>query len=74
MRAATAPSAEAMTAPARAGFASKFVRQARQLHPDASEDEITRVAAHLRAAHFAALGKASAAARRAARVYRSAGS
>ncbi|MEX5631925.1 hypothetical protein [Parafrankia sp. FMc2] len=68
LRAATAPSLEAMTAPARKGFESKFVKRARELHPDASPDVIARVADNLRRAHFAALGKASAAARRRSRA------
>lgn len=66
MRAAKAPSAESISAPARSAFLSSFTRKAMELNPGASAEEVARIAAHLRKAHFAALGRASAAARRTA--------
>ncbi|MDX3074579.1 hypothetical protein [Streptomyces sp. MI02-7b] len=55
----------ARTAPARAAANEKFVKQAREMHPDASDERIAQVAEHLRKAHFIRLGRASGAARRA---------
>lgn len=53
------------TAKARAAATSRFVQEARKLHPNASEEAIERSAEHLRKAHFARLGMASGRARRA---------
>lgn len=54
----------ARTAKARAAAESKFVTQAREIHPDGSDEVIARAAEHLRKAHFARMGLKSAAARR----------
>ncbi|MGW5333611.1 hypothetical protein [Streptomyces bauhiniae] len=53
------------TAKARAAANGRFERQARELHPNATDDQIARVAGHLRSAHFKRLALASAKARRA---------
>jgi hypothetical protein len=53
------------TAKARAAAVGRFEKQARELHPAASDEQIARVAEHLRKAHFAAMALASAKARRA---------
>jgi hypothetical protein len=53
------------TAKARAAANARFEAKARELHPDATDEQIARVAEHLRKAHFAALALASAKARRA---------
>ncbi|MEV6105752.1 hypothetical protein AB0M28_13695 [Streptomyces sp. NPDC051940] len=52
------------TAPARAAANTKFVTQAREMHPDATEEQIARAAEHLRKSHFARMALASVAARR----------
>jgi predicted negative regulator of RcsB-dependent stress response len=52
------------TAKARAAANERFVKAARELHPDATEEQIARVAEHLRKAHYARMGMASAAKRR----------
>ncbi|MEW2518117.1 hypothetical protein [Actinacidiphila alni] len=54
----------ARTAKARAAAEGRFVKQARELHPDASEEQIARAAEHLRKAHFIRMGLASAKKRR----------
>lgn len=54
----------ARTAKARAAAASKFEAQARELHPDGDDELIRRTAEHLRKAHYARMGMASAAKRR----------
>ncbi|MFF7534916.1 hypothetical protein ACIP6Q_39265 [Streptomyces bobili] len=53
------------TAKARAAAAGRFEKKARELHPDATDEQIIRVAEHLRKAHFSAMALKSAAARRA---------
>lgn len=53
------------TAKARAVANGRFEQQARELHPDATDEQIDRVAAHLRSAHFSRLALQAAAARRA---------
>lgn len=53
------------TAPARSAADARFERQARALHPNASDDRIDQVASHLRSAYFRRLALASAKARRA---------
>lgn len=53
------------TAKARAAANGRFEREARELHPDATDEQIARVASHLRSAHFKRLALASAKARRA---------
>jgi len=55
----------ARTAKARKAADDRFVRQARELHPEATEEQIARAAEHLRKAHFTRMGLASARARRA---------
>jgi len=52
------------TAKARAAANGRFEKQARELHPDASDEQIARVAEHLKSAHFKRLALASAKARR----------
>lgn len=54
----------ARTEKARAAAASKFVVQARELHPDGDDELIARTAEHLKKAHYARMGMASAAKRR----------
>ncbi|MFI1467597.1 hypothetical protein [Streptomyces wuyuanensis] len=49
----------------RASHHTRFLVQARELHPDATEAEIEKVAESLRKAHYTALGLKSAASRRA---------
>jgi len=58
------PDPTSRTAKARAAAAGRFVKQARELHPDGSDEQIARVAEQLRKAHFARMGLASAAKRR----------
>jgi len=52
-----------LTAAGRAAFLSRFMAQARELHPDADEAELQRVAAELKRAHFLRLAAASSRAR-----------
>lgn len=44
----------------------RFEKQAREKHPDATDEQIVRVARHLKSAYFQRLALASAKARRAA--------
>jgi len=53
------------TAKARSAANGRFERLAREKHPDATDEQIARVAEHLRKAHFKAMGLKSAMARRA---------
>ncbi|MFD3929728.1 hypothetical protein [Streptomyces sp. NPDC058614] len=53
------------TAKARAAANGRFEKQARDLHPDATDEQIARVAEHLKSAHFRRLALASSRARRA---------
>jgi len=53
------------TAKARSAANGRFEQQARAKHPDATDEQIARVAEHLRKAHFKAMGLKSALARRA---------
>lgn len=53
------------TAKARAAAAGRFEKQARELHPDATDEQIARVAEHLKKAHAQRMALASAKARRA---------
>jgi hypothetical protein len=53
------------TAKARAAANGRFEKEARELHPDASDEQIARVAEHLKSAYFSRLALQSAAARRA---------
>lgn len=48
------------TAKARAAADGRFERQARELHPDATDEQIARVAKHLKSAHFSRMALASA--------------
>lgn len=52
-----------LTASGRSVFLSRFEEQARELHPDADDTEIARVAAELRIAHFTMLAARSSIAR-----------
>lgn len=61
---AATPDPASRTAKARAAALGKFEREAREMHPDASDEQITRVAAHLRSAHFTRMALKSATARR----------
>lgn len=47
----------------RPGFEARFIQQARELHHDASDAELQRVAGILRKAYFLKLSQAAAAAR-----------
>lgn len=53
------------TANARAAAASRFEKQAREMHPDATEQQIALVAESLRKAYYARLGYESGRKRRA---------
>lgn len=53
------------TAKARSAANGRFEKKAREMHPDATDEQIARVAEHLRKAHFKAMGLKSAMARRA---------
>lgn len=52
------------TAKARAAAEQRWTKAARELHPDGSDELIARTAEHLRKAHYARMGMASAAKRR----------
>ncbi|MGV9337873.1 hypothetical protein [Streptomyces sp. NPDC003688] len=52
------------TAKARAASNGRFERQAREMHPNGTDEQIARVAGHLRTAYFKELALASAIARR----------
>ncbi|MFG2759487.1 hypothetical protein [Streptomyces wuyuanensis] len=54
----------ARTAPARKAAATRFEKQARELHPEATDEQIARVAEHLKKAHYTRMGLASGKARR----------
>lgn len=56
------------TAKARAAANDRYTKQARELHPTASEERIAQVAKHLATAHSRRMGLASAKARRAKAV------
>jgi hypothetical protein len=56
---------QSRTAKARAAAAGRFEKQAREMHPDATDEQIARVAEHLRKAHAQRMALASAKARRA---------
>lgn len=53
------------TAKARAAANGRFEREAREKHPGATEEQIIRVASHLKSAYFKRLALAAAQARRA---------
>lgn len=53
------------TAKARAAANGRFEKQAREKHPNATDEQIARVAEHLKSAHFSRLALQAAAARRA---------
>ncbi|MFG2670812.1 hypothetical protein [Streptomyces sp. NPDC048445] len=53
------------TAKARAAANGRFEREARAKHPDATDEQIARVAGHLKSAYFQRLALASAKSRRA---------
>jgi hypothetical protein len=52
------------TAKARTAADARFEKQARELHPDATDEQIARVAEHLRQAHFSEMAFKSARTRR----------
>lgn len=58
------PDPTSRTAKARAAADDRFAKQARELHPHASEQRIGEVAAQLRKAHYKRMSLASARARR----------
>ncbi|MEV6313403.1 hypothetical protein AB0M10_33045 [Streptomyces sp. NPDC051840] len=60
------------TAKARSAANGRFEQQARDLHPNATDEQIARVAGHLKSAHFSRMALASAKARRAKSAARSA--
>jgi hypothetical protein len=53
------------TAKARRAADARFLKEARQLHPDGTEDQIARAAVQLRKAHYSRMALASAKSRRA---------
>lgn len=55
---------QSRTAKARAAAAGRFEKQAREMHPAATDEQIARVAAQLRSAHATRMALASAKARR----------
>jgi len=57
----------ARTAPGSRAAEARFEKQARELHPDADDSLIAKVAENLRRAHFRRMGLASATKRRKAR-------
>lgn len=59
------PDRAARTAAARKAAAARFEQQARELHPDATDEDITRIAAELKAAFYERIQSASAQKRRA---------
>ena len=64
---AKTPDRTARTAAGSRAAEARFEKQARELHPDASDEFIGKVAENLRRAHYARMGLASAAKRRKAR-------
>lgn len=54
----------ARTAPGSRAAEARFEKEARERHPEASEEQIALVAEHLRKAHFRRMGLASATKRR----------
>lgn len=54
----------ARTAPGSRAAEARFVTQAREMHPDATDQQIAKVAENLRRAHFTRLSLAAATARR----------
>lgn len=63
---ANTPDRSARTEAARmASHHTRFIAKARQMHPDASDEQIAKVAESLRKAHYQALALKSAQARRA---------
>lgn len=52
------------TAKARAAADDRFVKQTREKHPDATDEQIARMAEHLRKAHYKRMGLASGKKRR----------
>lgn len=58
----------ARTAKARAASMARFEKQAREMHPNATDEHITRVAEHLKKAYYARIQMKAAAARRAKKL------
>ncbi|MEW2451256.1 hypothetical protein AB0896_27485 [Streptomyces parvulus] len=63
----------ARTAPAARAAEARFHTQAREMHPDATEEQVAKVAENLRRAHFKRLALAAATARRKKAASRKAG-
>lgn len=57
----------ARTAPGSRAAEARFEKQAREMHPDATDDFIAKVAENLRKAHYSRMGLLSATKRRRAR-------
>lgn len=57
----------ARTAAGNRAAEARFEKQAREMHPNASDEQIVKVAEHLRKAHFRRMGLLSATKRRKAR-------
>lgn len=55
---------QARTAPARAARAAKYEQRAREMHPDATDEQIARVAEHLMKAEMTAMSLKAAQARK----------
>lgn len=58
----------ARTAPARAAAEARFVKRARELHPDASEEHIARIAKDMKREHYARAQARSVEARKAKKL------
>lgn len=67
---ANTPDRAAATAPARQAADDRFELKAREMHPDATDEQIHQVAESLRKAHFAKMALRSAQARRGKKVAR----
>lgn len=61
---ANTPDPASRTAKARAAAADKWIAKAREMHPEAGEEQIARVAESLRKAHFSRMAYAAHASRR----------
>lgn len=61
---ANTPDRQARTAPARAARAAKYEQRAREMHPDATDQQIAQVAEHLMKAEMTAMSLKAAQARK----------
>lgn len=66
---ARTPDRSARTAPGRRAFYERFYNEARELHPDATDEQIAQAAESLRKAHFKRMALESARSRRLAKEY-----